>query len=66
MLHFAIHQELFKRNDKDVDSSSAFIGTRKTAQSHALLMWMASPKKKKYKKRMGLDIKYTTLEKLRR
>jgi len=50
-LHFVLHQELFKRNDKDVDSSSAFIGTRETAQSHSLLMRMAS--KKNYKKKWG-------------
>jgi len=62
-LHFVLHQELFKRNDKDVDSSSAFIGTRETAQSHSLLMCMAS--KKKLQKEMGQDIKYITLEKLR-
>ncbi len=44
---FCCPQALFNRRDKDADSSSAFIGTRITAQSHSLLTWMASPKKKK-------------------
>lgn len=65
---FCCTHALFKRRDKDADSSSAFIGTRITAQSHSLFTWMASLKKKKkqIQKEWRLDIKYTTLEKLRR